>query len=68
MKIFSRQTIFFCIVVCENIFSGVIFLQTIFFMPAKNLVVLFLLLQTNFSGFFKTNLETKEGFVISKDL
>ena len=39
---FSRRTIFFCIVVCKNIFfSGVIFLQTMFFMPAKNLVGLF---------------------------
>ena len=50
---FSKtNNFFFCIVVCENIFfSGVIFLQKIFFMPAKNLVGLFLLLQTNFSGF-----------------
>ena len=48
---FSKPNNFFCTVVCENLFfSGVIFLQTIFFMPAKNLVGLFLLLQTNFSG------------------
>lgn len=52
MKIFPRQTIFFlyrCL--WKHFFSGVIFLQTIFFMPAKSLVGLFLLLQTNFSGF-----------------
>ena len=41
MKIFPRQTIFFCTVVSKTFFSGVIFLQTIFFLPAKNLVGLF---------------------------
>ena len=47
-----RQRILFSVSLSVKtfFFSGVIFLQTIFFMPAKNLVGLFLLLQTNFSG------------------
>ena len=53
MKIFPRQTIFFSVSLSvKTFFSGVIFLQTIFFMmPEKKLVGLFLLLQTNFTGF-----------------
>ena len=49
---FSKANNFFSVSLSvKTFFSGVIFLQTIFFMPAKNLVGLFLLLQTNFSGF-----------------
>ena len=49
MKIFPRQTFSFSVLssVKTVFFSGIIFLQTIFYMPAKNLVGLFLLLQTN---------------------
>ena len=46
---FSKTNNFFSVSLSvKTFFSGVIFLQTIFFMPAKNLVGL---LQTNFSGF-----------------
>ena len=49
---FSKpNNFFFCIVVCENIFFRCHLPADNFFMPAKNLLGLFLLLQTNFSGF-----------------
>ena len=54
MKIFPRQTFFSVSWTVKTFFCGVIFLQTIFFMPPKNLVGLFLLLQTIYSAFPKT--------------
>ena len=54
MKIFPRQTIFFSVLLSsllvKTFFSGVIFLQMIFLMPAKKLVGLFFA-KTNFSGY-----------------
>ena len=47
----SKTNNFFSVSLSVKTFvCGVIFVQTIFFMPAKNLVGLFLLLQTIFSG------------------
>ena len=47
MKIFSRQTIFFCVVVCaNNFFSGCIFLQTIFLCVFVIIIIIIIIIIT----------------------